>query len=218
MSTEILKKIKLAYITPFSIVINFLILIFYIVPYFVADRDEPLPLYIIVFILFWLTCVVLSLIQEKRYRKVKISKMSAIRYLIVNVLCAYVMPLSVSTIYVFASELMTIHAFNIWLSLLMCTFISWLGMHMLLFSEFQIGMLFKNAIFKWLGILFMLGGFIYIAYLGFHVPIYDEDSNKFIWLSLIVLIASHAYMIRPYFNLGLFFESLSIGSEEENWN
>ncbi|MBW0767850.1 MULTISPECIES: DUF5079 family protein [Staphylococcaceae] len=218
MSTEILKKIKLAYITPFSIVINFLILFFYIVPFFVADKDEPLPLYIIIFIAFWLMCVVVSLIQEKRHSKVKISKISVIRYLIVDILSAYVMPLALSTIYVFASELMSINAFNIWLSLLVCTFISWLGMHMFLFSEFQIGVLFKKSIFKLLGILLMIVGFIYIAYLGFHVPIYDEDSNKFIWLSLIVIIASHAFMIRPYFNLGLFFESLSIGSEKENWN
>ncbi|SCS66602.1 DUF5079 family protein [Staphylococcus caeli] len=206
MSTEILKNIKLAYITPFSIVINILILIFYIVPFFVSGNGDALPLYLIVFIVFWLTCVVVSLIQEKRYRKVKVSKISAIRYLITNILCAYVIPLAVSTIYVFASELMNIHAFDIWLSLVMSTFLSWLGMHMILFSEFQIGVLFKNRIFKLLGLLLVIGGFIYVAYLGFYVPMYDEESNKFIWISLIILIASHAYMIRPYFNLGLFLE------------
>ena len=70
MSTEILKKIKLAYITQFSIVINFLILFFYIVPFFVADKDEPLPLYIIIFIAFWLMCVVVSLIQDKGFKSV----------------------------------------------------------------------------------------------------------------------------------------------------
>lgn len=206
MLIEIIRKIKRAYITPVSIVINFLMAFFYIVPYFAISSKSPVPPYLKIFLGVWIVCVILSLVQERSVAKVKKSRLTVLRYLVVDILGAYIIPLSVSTIYIFASELMGYEAFDIWLTLVLCVFLSWLGMHIFLFSEFKIGTMFKSNLFKIIGLILIIGSFVYTIYLGFKVPLFDDESNKFIWISMIFLFTSHLFMLSPYFNFGLYLD------------
>lgn len=215
MLIEHIRRVKRAYITPFSIVINFIVAIFYIVPYFAISSKSPVPLYMKIFIGVWIACVILSLVQERSVAKVKKSRLTVIRYLIVDILGAYIIPLSVSTIYVFASELMGIEAFDIWLTLVLCIFLSWLGMHMFLCSEYKIGIMFKSNLFKLIGIILIIGSFVYTIYLSFKVPLFDIESNKYIWISMLTIIASHLFMFSPYVNYGLYLTLIEDEADEE---
>ncbi|PTI28148.1 hypothetical protein BU072_12290 [Mammaliicoccus vitulinus] len=214
MLIEHIRRVKRAYITPASIIVNLLISIFYIVPYFNISSKSPLPLYLKIFFGVWIACVILSLVQEKNVAKVKKSRLTVIRYLIVDILGAYIMPLSVSTIYVFGSELMGFEAFDIWLTLVLCIFLSWLGMHMFLCSEFKIGVMFKSNLFKLIGIILIIGSLVYTFYLGLKVPLFDVESNKYIWLSMITIGTSHLFMFSPYVNFGLYLTLIEDEADE----
>ncbi|WP_251521755.1 MULTISPECIES: DUF5079 family protein [Staphylococcus] len=213
---EILQHLKMAYLTPYSLVLNIIISIFYIIPYFTIkkDLDTSIPLYLKVFIFLWILFVILSLIQERRVLKVKNSKMTAIRYLVITILAAFVIPLATSTIYIFAAELQYHEVFDIWLRLALSVIISWFGSHLVLGRAFEVTKLFKLKLFTYIGFIIIIIPFIYLAYIGFIVPAGQDESNKFIWVSLLVLFGAHLFIITPYAYLGEYFKKLKNPTEE----
>ncbi|WP_323703692.1 DUF5079 family protein [Mammaliicoccus sp. Dog046] len=212
---DVLKKLKLSYLAPFAIIVNIFVAIFLIVPYFTISNKQSIPMYLKLFLIFWCVCSILSIIQERRSNKVTDSIIMARIYLIINILGAYILPLAFGTIYVFAAELFAYKVFDKWLELLLYIVVSWLGMHIFLKSEFKIGKLLNNVIFRIIGVVLIIGSFVYIIRLGFAVPEYDAESKRFILFSIVPLIVAHSYIVRAYFNYGLYLEYLKDDSEQE---
>ncbi|PTK13982.1 DUF5079 domain-containing protein, partial [Staphylococcus saprophyticus] len=65
MNKNFIQNIKKAYISPFAIVINALTLFFYLVMFFHDDLLLKLPIYIYIFIGFWVLINIIYFIQER---------------------------------------------------------------------------------------------------------------------------------------------------------
>ena len=70
-------------------------------------------------------------------------------------------------------------------------------------SEFDISNYIKGNIFKLIGLVIKLAAFGLLIYLTVIVPS-TQDENKFIWLSILIVIAIDLFIGRSYFNLSLF--------------
>lgn len=200
MNKNFIQNIKKAYISPFAIVINALTLFFYLVMFFHDDLLLKLPIYI--FIGFWVLINIIYFIQE-RNNTYKTTSRAAYRYIIVNILCGYSIPTALASVYVFGATVNGFEVFNYWLMIVGAMFLSWLGLHIILSSEFDISNYIKGNIFKLIGLVIKLAAFGLLIYLTVIVPS-TQDENKFIWLSILIVIAIDLFIGRSYFNLSLF--------------
>ncbi|MCE7782235.1 DUF5079 family protein [Staphylococcus arlettae] len=202
MNKNFIQNIKKAYISPFAIVINALTLFFYLVMFFHDDLLLKLPIYIYIFIGFWVLINIIYFIQE-RNNTYKTTSRAAYRYIIVNILCGYSIPTALASVYVFGATVNGFEVFNYWLMIVGAMFLSWLGLHIILSSEFDISNYIKGNIFKLIGLVIKLAAFGLLIYLTVIVPS-TQDENKFIWLSILIVIAIDLFIGRSYFNLSLF--------------
>ncbi|RIM32914.1 DUF5079 family protein, partial [Staphylococcus caprae] len=90
-----------------------------------------------------------------------------------------------------------------WIYILITYIFSWIGLHLFCISEFEIIQTTINGLLKIIGIIIALASIVSILYLSFIVPRTAEE-NKFIWASIIALIAVYAILIRSYFNYSLY--------------
>ncbi|PTH25166.1 DUF5079 family protein [Staphylococcus arlettae] len=202
MNKNFIQNIKKAYISPFAIVINALTLFFYLVMFFHDDLLLKLPIYIYIFIGFWVLINIIYFIQEIN-NTYKTTSRAAYRYIIVNILCGYSIPTALASVYVFGATVNGFEVFNYWLMIVGAMFLSWLGLHIILSSEFDISNYIKGNIFKLIGLVIKLAAFGLLIYLTVIVPS-TQDENKFIWLSILIVIAIDLFIGRSYFNLSLF--------------
>ncbi|PTK14427.1 MULTISPECIES: DUF5079 family protein, partial [Staphylococcus] len=133
----------------------------------------------------------------------KTTSRAAYRYIIVNILCGYSIPTALASVYVFGATVNGFEVFNYWLMIVGAMFLSWLGLHIILSSEFDISNYIKGNIFKLIGLVIKLAAFGLLIYLTVIVPS-TQDENKFIWLSILIVIAIDLFIGRSYFNLSLF--------------
>ncbi|RIO97997.1 DUF5079 family protein [Staphylococcus gallinarum] len=202
MENKFVKNIKKAYITPFAIVINTLTLFFYSIMFFHDDLLLKLPTYIYIFIGFWVLINLIYFIQEKN-NVYKTNIRAVYRYIIVNILCGYSIPTALASIYVFGATVNGFEVFDYWLMIIGAMFMSWLGLHLILSSEFEISKYIKGNLFKLIGIVLKLAAFALLIYLTLMVPT-TQDENKFICLSIIIIIAIDFFIGRSYFNYAFY--------------
>lgn len=202
MNNEFVKNIKKAYITPFGIFINALTLLFCSILFFYNDLSNKLPQYIYIFFIFWVAINIIYYIQDKR-ESFKTNKLVVIRYIVVNVLCGYSIPMAFASVYVFGATSYGFQVFDYWLMIMGSMLLSWLGLHIFVISEFDISSKFSGTIFNLLGILLKLISFASLIYLSLKVPAI-QDENNFIWGSMIIIICSDLLIGRSYFNYAFY--------------
>ncbi|MEX2948699.1 DUF5079 family protein [Staphylococcus warneri] len=202
MEKQYVEKIKKSYMSIFGIVINALTLLFYLILYYYGNLFGKLPIYINVFLAFWILTNIVLIVQE-RNNKIKVDHISVLRYLIVNIVSGFSIALGFSTIYVFGAIVNGYEVFSYWLLIIGSMMLSFLGSHIFFCSEFEISKNFSNNFFNLIGILLKLSSFIILIYISIIVPVTQKENN-FIWLSILILLVIDSFLIRPYFNYGLY--------------
>ncbi|MCE3022114.1 DUF5079 domain-containing protein [Staphylococcus pasteuri] len=212
MDKQYIEKIKRSYISVVSVVVNCLTLIFYGVLYYYGNLSNSLPIYIYIFIAFWVITNITLFIQE-RSKTTKTSHSNILKYLLLNIICGFSITLAFSTIYVFGAIANGYEVFNYWLLIAGSTLLSFIGTHIFFCSEFEISKHFSNNFYNLLGILVKVCSFISLIYISLIVPVTQQENN-FIWLSILILLAIDSLLIRPYFNYGLYL--FNIREKEKN--
>lgn len=90
---------------------NCLTLIFYGVLYYYGNLSNSLPIYIYIFIAFWVITNITLFIQE-RSKTTKTSHSNILKYLLLNIICGFSITLAFSTIYVFGAIANGYEVFN----------------------------------------------------------------------------------------------------------
>ena len=210
---KFVENIKLAYMTPFAIAINSIALVIYSMMFFPADLINKLPKYMYVYLVFWVVITIVTIAQEKR-KKVRTSKVSVFRYILVTILCGYSSTIAIASVYVFGAAINGYDVFNYWLMIIGAIFLSWLGLHIMLCSEFEIIPAMSNTFYKVLGIVIKLISIGLLIYLSRIVPA-TEEENDFIWLSIIAVLCAELLIGRSYLNLSLYLDPEEISTNEK---
>lgn len=149
---------------------------------------------------FTAVILIMMYIQEKN-ENYKVEKRYVVRYLTLNVIVGYTLPLLLASIYVFGVAGFGFDVFNYWLGIVMMLFISWLGLFLFYKNEFDSEN--PNKAVNVIAIiikLFAFGGLFYISTI---VP-NTADEEKFIYTSILINLASDALLVRSYFNYALY--------------
>ena len=213
MKEKLVENIKNAYLTPLAIFVNILATITYVMPIFSENLAKKLPLYLYLFLGFWIIINIIHYLQE-RSKTVRIDKFSVFRYFIINILCGYSIPLALSSTYIVGATINGFEVFNYWLLLVGANILSWLGLHIFLCSEFEISKAMSGMIYNLLGIIILIISIGLIIYLSIAVPSTGDDS-KYIWMSIIPLLCAELLIGRSYLNLSLYLDPENDSEKEE---
>ncbi|HCZ2858470.1 TPA: DUF5079 family protein, partial [Staphylococcus aureus] len=168
--------------------------------FFYGKLYDKLPVYLLVFMAFTAVILIMMYIQEKN-KNYKVEKRYVVRYLTLNVIVGYTLPLLLASIYVFGVAGFGFNVFNYWLGIVMMLFISWLGLFLFYKNKFDSEN--PNKAVNVIAIiikLFAFGGLFYISTI---VP-NTADEEKFIYTSILINLASDALLVRSYFNYALY--------------
>ena len=196
---EIAHNIKNPYITPVAILMNILALVLYSIMFFPQHLLYKLPIYMYIFLVFWVVINIISYLQEKS-KKVKTNKAALIRYIIISTLSGYSLSISCSSVYVFGATTNGYDVFDYWLIIIIANVISLIGFNIFVISEFGLIQSLSGSAGNIMGIVVALCGFGILIYLSRIVP-YTAEENNFIWISILVILMVDLLIGRSYFNL-----------------
>ena len=163
MEDEVITKegiahnIKNPYITPVAIFMFIFSLTFYCILFFSAHLLYKLPIYMYIFLVFWVVINIISYLQEKS-KKVKTNKAALIRYIIISTLCGYSVSIAIASVYVFGATVNGDDVFEFWLMIVLANIIELIGFNIFVISEFEVIKSISNRLFKLLGILMAVSG------------------------------------------------------------
>lgn len=213
MENNTVENIKDKNIGTVSFIFNIIILIFYYMFYLVGELDKTLPLYLYLFIIYWLLINIICTFQVGSKSK-KVDKFTVTRYFIVNILCGYSVVIAFASIYIMGAESNGYDVFDYWLYIVEVIALSWLGIHIRQCSKRAIFKWMDNKLFLWLGVILKIIALGMIIYLGKIVPTLWQE-NYFVWGSIVVLIAFELLIVDLY---GDYFKYLRTPIEELNNN
>ncbi|HDG5480821.1 TPA: DUF5079 family protein [Staphylococcus aureus] len=197
---DFVKNIKRPYLTVLGVFVVAYSLFFDSLMFFYGKLYDKLLVYLLVFMAFTAVILIMMYIQEKN-ENYKVEKRYVVRYLTLNVIVGYTLPLLLASIYVFGVAGFGFDVFNYWLGIVMMLFISWLGLFLFYKNEFDSEN--PNKAVNVIAIiikLFAFGGLFYISTI---VP-NTADEEKFIYTSILINLASDALLVRSYFNYALY--------------
>ncbi|HCW8593073.1 TPA: DUF5079 family protein [Staphylococcus aureus] len=197
---DFVRNIKRLYLTVLGVFVVAVSLFFDAIMFFYAKLYDKLPMYLLVFMAFTAVILIMKYIQEKN-ENYKVEKRYVVRYLTLNVIVGYTLPLLLASIYVFGVAGFGFDVFNYWLGIVMMLFISWLGLFLFYKNKFDSEN--PNKAVNVIAIiikLFAFGGLFYISTI---VP-NTADEEKFIYTSILINLASDALLVRSYFNYALY--------------
>ncbi|HDA0942299.1 TPA: DUF5079 family protein [Staphylococcus aureus] len=197
---DFVRNIKRPYLTVLGVFVVAVSLFFDAIMFFYAKLYDKLPMYLLVFMAFTAVILIMKYIQEKN-ENYKVEKRYVVRYLTLNVIVGYTLPLLLASIYVFGVAGFGFDVFNYWLGIVMMLFISWLGLFLFYKNKFDSEN--PNKAVNVIAIiikLFAFGGLFYISTI---VP-NTADEEKFIYTSILINLASDALLVRSYFNYTLY--------------
>lgn len=197
---DFVKNIKRPYLTVLGVFVVAYSLFFDSLMFFYGKLYDKLPVYLLVFMAFTAVILIMMYIQEKN-EDYKVEKRYVVRYLTLNVIVGYTLPLLLASIYVFGVAGFGFNVFNYWLGIVMMLFISWLGLFLFYKNKFDSENPNKAVNVTAIIIkLFAFGGLFYISTI---VP-NTADEEKFIYTSILINLASDALLVRSYFNYALY--------------
>ncbi|HDI7471107.1 TPA: DUF5079 family protein [Staphylococcus aureus] len=186
---DFVKNIKRPYLTVLGVFVVAYSLFFDSLMFFYGKLYDKLPVYLLVFMAFTAVILIMMYIQEKN-ENYKVEKRYVVRYLTLNVIVGYTLPLLLASIYVFGVAGFGFDVFNYWLGLF-------------LFYKNEFDSENPNKAVNVIAIiikLFAFGGLFYISTI---VP-NTADEEKFIYTSILINLASDALLVRSYFNYALY--------------
>lgn len=174
---DFVKNIKRPYLTVLGVFVVAYSLFFDSLMFFYGKLYDKLPVYLLVFMAFTAVILIMMYIQEKN-ENYKVEKRYVVRYLTLNVIVGYTLPLLLASIYVFGVAGFGFDVFNYWLGIVMMLFISWLGLFLFYKNKFDSEN--PNKAVNVIAIiikLFAFGGLFYISTI---VPNTADEENLYI--------------------------------------
>ncbi|MGT2596548.1 DUF5079 family protein [Staphylococcus aureus] len=195
---DFVKNIKRPYLTVLGVFVVAVSLFFDAIMFY-AKLYDKLPMYLLVFMAFTAVILIMMYIQEKN-ENYKVEKRYVVRYLTLNVIVGYTLPLLFVSIYVFGVVGFGFDVFDYCLGIILMLFISWLGLFLFYKNEFDsenpnpavnaIAIIIK--LFAWRNILYKSNSSCNTA------------REIFIGLSIFINIIVDALLVRSYFNYALY--------------
>ncbi|HGX1345949.1 TPA: DUF5079 family protein [Staphylococcus aureus] len=197
---DFVKNIKRPYLTVLGVFVVAVSLFFDAIMFFYAKLYDKLPMYLLVFMAFTAVILIMMYIQEKN-ENYKVEKRYVVRYLTLNVIVGYTLPLLFVSIYVFGVVGFGFDVFNYCLGTILMLFISWLGLFLFYKNEFDSEN--PNPAVNAIAIIIKLFAFGGIFYISLIVPV-TQQEEIFIGLSIFINIIVDALLVRSYFNYALY--------------
>ncbi|HGZ9763190.1 TPA: DUF5079 family protein [Staphylococcus aureus] len=197
---DFVKNIKRPYLTVLGVFVVAVSLFFDAIMFFYAKLYDKLPMYLLVFMAFTAVILIMMYIQEKN-ENYKVEKRYVVRYLTLNVIVGYTLPLLFVSIYVFGVVGFGFDVFNYCLCIILMLFISWLGLFLFYKNEFDSEN--PNPAVNAIAIIIKLFAFGGIFYISLIVPV-TQQEEIFIGLSIFINIIVDALLVRSYFNYALY--------------
>ncbi|HEK6860050.1 TPA: DUF5079 family protein [Staphylococcus aureus] len=197
---DFVKNIKRPYLTVLGVFVVAVSLFFDAIMFFYAKLYDKLPMYLLVFMAFTAVILIMMYIQEKN-ENYKVEKRYVVRYLTLNVIVGYTLPLLFVSIYVFGVVGFGFDVFNYCLDIILMLFISWLGLFLFYKNEFDSEN--PNPAVNAIAIIIKLFAFGGIFYISLIVPV-TQQEEIFIGLSIFINIIVDALLVRSYFNYALY--------------
>ncbi|MDN8850600.1 DUF5079 family protein [Staphylococcus aureus] len=196
---DFVKNIKRPYLTVLGVFVVAYSLFFDSLMFFYGKLYDKLPVYLLVFMAFTAVILIMMYIQEKN-ENYKVEKRYVVKYLTLNVIVGYTLPLLLASIYVFGVAGFGFDVFNYWLGIVMMLFISWLGLFLFYKNEFDSEN--PNPAVNAIAIIIKLFALATIFYISKVAPSIDEKN--FIFVSILINLGVDALLVRSYFNYALY--------------
>ncbi|NGD12547.1 DUF5079 family protein [Staphylococcus aureus] len=197
---DFVRNIKRPYLTVLGVFVVAVSLFFDAIMFFYAKLYDKLPMYLLVFMAFTAVILIMKYIQEKN-ENYKVEKRYVVRYLTLNVIVGYTLPLLLASIYVFGVAGFGFDVFNYWLGIVMMLFISWLGLFLFYKNKFDSEN--PNKAVNVIAIIIKLFALATIFYISKVAPSIADEKN-FIFSSILINLGVDALLVRSYFNYALY--------------
>lgn len=200
-----INKIQRSYMIAFALT-NFILLGFYLFIYIGPGVKGGVSLYMQIYLITTLILWLLLYLQEKKLifknfnNKNYKSRLSI--YLLLNILNGYNIPFLASSGYVFYFSGSRDDAKDYWFILLGLICISFLGLFLFCFSNFEMFGKKKNNFISFMGLLIILLSIIVMLHVSFIVPV-ESEENRTIWMGVIALLCAHLMAGRVLFYLSV---------------
>ncbi|WP_369041059.1 DUF5079 family protein [Staphylococcus chromogenes] len=186
-----------------------LIILFNSLMIYFANIWNKIPIYLYITYAIWLLFNFIIFKQDS-FDNVKVNKISATRYLIVNVISGYIQPIAVASCYLIGIVFTPWNGIIYWLNIIGAVLLSVVAIFIFSINEFHIVVEKAKTSLNLLAILIKLVSLGWLAYLAMTVPITAEE-NSFIWVSILFLLCIDLLILRSFLNYALFTDELRNG-------
>lgn len=202
-------NLKKSYLKPFIIFLMILIILFNSLMIYFTNIWNKIPIYLYITYAIWLLFNFIIFKQDS-FDNVKVNKISATRYLIVNVISGYIQPIAVASCYLIGIVFTPWNGIIYWLNIIGAVLLSVVAIFIFSINEFHIVVEKAKTSLNLLAILIKLVSLGWLAYLAMTVPITAEE-NSFIWVSILFLLCIDLLILRSFLNYALFTDELRNG-------
>ncbi|MCE4966979.1 hypothetical protein BU679_08630 [Staphylococcus chromogenes] len=186
-----------------------LIILFNSLMIYFTNIWNKIPIYLYITYAIWLLFNFIIFKQDS-FDNVKVNKISATRYLIVNVISGYIQPIAVASCYLIGIVFTPWNGIIYWLNIIGAVLLSVVAIFIFSINEFHIVVEKAKTSLNLLAILIKLVSLGWLAYLAMTVPITAEE-NSFIWVSILFLLCIDLLILRSFLNYALFTDELRNG-------
>ncbi|UXU59455.1 DUF5079 family protein [Staphylococcus agnetis] len=198
-------NLKKSYLKPFVIFLMLLLGIFNTLAMVYTQAWSEVPITIYVTLSIWIiSCLVIM--KQDSFNNIKVNKLSAFRYLIVNLFVGYMQLIATSVGYILGNAYTHWDLLDYWLWVQFAIFISFLSLVLFCINEFHIIVKDAKASLNILAVLLKLFSIGLIIYISLTAPSIGDEKVYF-WLVIVNLIPIDAFLIRSFF-----FYSLVVGT------
>ncbi|NHM92704.1 MULTISPECIES: DUF5079 family protein [Staphylococcus] len=202
-------NLKKSYLKPYVIFLMILLGIFFTLAMIFTQAWSEVPITIYVTLGIWLiSCLVIM--KQDSFNNIKVNKLSAFRYLMVNLFVGYMQLIATSVGYILGNAYTHWDLLDYWLWVQFAIFISFLGLVLFCINEFHIIVKDAKASLNILAVLLKLFSIGLIIYIIFTAPSIGDEKVYFL-LVIVNLIPIDALLIRSFLNYALFMDELRNG-------
>ena len=194
-------NLKKSHMKPFIIFIIIFVLFFDVVILNLSNAWLEIHIYLYVIYAIWMIFNVILMVQDS-YKNIQINKMSALRYLVINIIAGYLQPIAMASIYLVCIIKTPWHGIMYFISIIGAVILSFLAVLIFSLNEFHIVVKKAKISINIFAIILKLISLGWIGYLTFTVPTMAEENN-FVGMSIIVILCIDLLILRSFFFYGL---------------
>ncbi|WP_169710793.1 hypothetical protein [Staphylococcus lutrae] len=183
-----------------------------------AWSEVPVTIYVVL-VAWFISCLVIM--KQDSVKNIKVDELVTLRYLIVNLVVAYMQPVAFSTGYVIGNAYTFWNTLDDWLIIQVPIVISCVSTVLFSLNEFHLAVKRAKTRLNIIAVLLKLISFILIIYFTFKVPSVGEEYT-YIWTLVVLIIPIDGYVLRSFFYYGLYirthrgeFDSSNIEQSDE---